>query len=360
MAGEDRTTGHALEFLEALEKEPYRFNFFQALRRLESLAPSKPKLGRSARPVDDPVRLTQNPSLAFAPASLVSFVPARADKPANLCVSFLGLLGPNGPLPLHLTEYARDRLRNSSDPTFVRFLDVFHHRMLSLFYRMWADAQPAVSFDRPETDRFSMYVGSFFGMGLPSMRDRDAVPDLAKLHHAGQLVSAARSREGMKSILSGFFRLPTEIEPFVGQWLGLPDGTICRLGRSPSTGTLGRSIILGSRAWECQQKFRIQMGPLAMDDYQGLLPGSRSLDRLVALVRNYIGVELAWDVNLILLKEEVPPLMLNGKERLGWTTWLAARRMKEDVNDLCIDPEALMAGGPGHDHTRSRESEVEG
>lgn len=343
MAGEDRAAARALELREELQKKPYKFDYFQALRRLECAHPDKPRIGSSSRPVDDPIRLGQEGSLAFAPASIASFEPGKEGRPYRLAVYFFGLLGPNGPLPLHLTEYARDRRRNHLDSTIVRFLDVFHHRMLTLFYRAWASAQPTVCFDRPESDRFGLYVGSLFGIGMPSLRERDAWPDLAKLHYAGQLLNATRNPEGLRSILRGYFRQPVEIEQFVGQWLELPPGTHCRLGASPGISALGETLILGARTWECQHKFRIIFGPLRFSDYDSLLPGRESHRRLIALLRNYVGHELAWDVTLVLKKEEVPPLVLDGSRQLGWTTWLNGGRMERAPDDLTLDPETVAA-----------------
>ena len=141
MAGTDRAEADRVAFFAALEARPYEFDFYQALRRLEALFPEHPRLGRSIRLADDPVRLSQEPSLAFAPATLAGFRRGKASARARMSVAFGGLFGPHGPLPLHLTEYARDRIINSADPTFARFLDVFHHRMLSLIYRTWAAAQ---------------------------------------------------------------------------------------------------------------------------------------------------------------------------------------------------------------------------
>ena len=138
MAESDRKTSDLIDLFRSLANEPYRFDFFQALRRLECLSTQSPRLGESASPQEDPIRLGQEPSLAFAPSTLSALQSGKDGRPPRLLVHFMGLLGPNGPLPLHLTEFARDRLRNSDDPTFARFLDVFHHRMLSLFYRAWA------------------------------------------------------------------------------------------------------------------------------------------------------------------------------------------------------------------------------
>src|SRR6185437_10457128 len=180
MADADRTATHALTLLRDLQERPFDFGFFQAVRRIENLYRDKPRTGASSHASDDPVRLVQEPTTAFAPATLASFAPGEGKSKPRLSSYFFGLLGPNGPLPIHLTEYGRDRLRNAGDATFVRFLDLFHHRLLSLFYRAWAINHPAVSFDRPEDDRFAAYVGALFGLGLASLRGRDPFPDVAR------------------------------------------------------------------------------------------------------------------------------------------------------------------------------------
>src|SRR5262245_38659259 len=154
----------AVALFRALSETPYNYDFYQTMRRLECLYAGKPRWGNALRPVDEPVRLGQDPDLSFAPAPLASFEESHDGQPARLQVRLFGLFGPNGPLPLHLTEYARDRLRHSGDPTFSRFLDLFHHRFLALFYRAWAQAQPHVSRDRPGEDRFAAYVGAFAGL----------------------------------------------------------------------------------------------------------------------------------------------------------------------------------------------------
>jgi type VI secretion system protein ImpH len=337
MASDHRPQADLVAFLGALEREPFRFDFLQVLRRLDSLDPKRPCLGSSTKAVDDPVRLGQEPSTAFAPATISDFRAGKSGKAPHLLVQFLGLLGPNGPLPLHLTEYARDRLRNAGDPTFARFLDVFNHRMLCLFYRGWAQAQPTVSLDRPEEDRFGVYVESLFGTGMPTYRDRDAMPDLAKRHYAGHFSCQTRHPDGLRSILAGFLRLPVYIEELVGHWLALPEDGQWRLGESPVTGTLGESTIVGSRVWDRQSKFRVRIGPLGLKDYERMLPGGDSLARVIAVVRNYTGDQLSWDLNLILKRAEVPPVRLGGAGRLGWTTWLTSRPLARDGDDLLLD-----------------------
>lgn len=338
MAPEDRTAAPALELERKFQREPFTFSFFQALRRLEAAHRDLPRLGRSSRPADDAVRLGQEPTLDFAPSTLTAFYPARDGLPPRLITAFFGLMGPNGPLPLHLTEFARDRLRNSSDPTLARFLDLFHHRLLSLFYRAWADAQPAVQFDRPATDRFACFVSSLFGLGAPAMADRDACPDSFKRHHAGTLACQARHAHGLRALLADFFQVPFAIEEFVSHWMELPEECRTHLGRSPQSGCLGQGAILGRRVWECQYKFRVVCGPLSYADYNGFLPGGPSLPALVALVRDYSGDELEWDLKLVLRRQQRPPLELGRSGHLNRSAWLANRPAEHDNDDLVLNP----------------------
>jgi type VI secretion system protein ImpH len=343
MAGTDRTTAHDLaQLTEAIKEKPYEFGFFAVLRLIECLYPERPRIGTSARPADDPIRLGQEPAMRFESASLTGFEAAGGTQPHRLTVRFLGLLGPNGPLPLHLTEYAQERLRRHGDRTFVRFLDIFHHRMLSLFYRAWANNEPTISFDRPESDRFCDYVGSMAGLGMSALRKRDDISDLTKFYYCGRLSCQTKCAEGLQDILNDYFELPVCIEQFVGEWLMLPAQNICRLGLNPVNGTLGRSVMVGLKVWGCQHKFRITLGPLSFDDYDCLLPVGSRIGRLVALVRNYIGDELAWEVRLVLKRAEVPALHLNGNSRLGWSTWLGLRPGEDDPDDLTFTATAFV------------------
>ncbi len=322
-----------------LEDAGAALDFFQALRLLENAHPDKPRIGASLRPRDDAVRFGRDPSLGFEPGAVAGFTPATGDAKARLAVNFFGLFGANGPLPLHLTEYARDRARNHGDHTLVAFLDVFHHRMVSLFYRARAAADPAISLDRPDSDRFADYVGSLFGIGTPGLRGRDEIGDFAKLHFAGLMANQRRPAAGLVTILRAYFKLPVELEQFVGHWMKIPLDGQTRIGMEDRGNRLGTSAVLGKKVWDCQHKFRLVIGPLDYDDYERMLPGGASMTRLVDWVKSYAGTVLDWDVRLVLKRPEVPPLKL-GARRLGWTTYLASGPAARDARQLLINPTA--------------------
>ncbi|MBS0511237.1 MAG: type VI secretion system baseplate subunit TssG [Proteobacteria bacterium] len=347
-----REPADRLAWLRALQKEPYRHDFYHTLRRIECLFADKPRIGQALRPADEPVRLAQDVSMSFAPAPLAAFEPA-ADAPPRLVQRIFGLLGPNGPLPLHLTEYARERLLHHGDATLSRFLDLFHHRLTELFYRAWAQAQPTASLDRPAQDRFSFLVGALIGIGTPKLRERDDAGDFAKLFHAGLLAPQVRNADGLQALLSGYFRLPLRVEQFVGHWMHLPESDRTRLGAMNAGAQLGVGVVLGAKVWDRQHKFRLRIGPLSFAQYEAFLPGGKALARLVALVRQYLCFELEWDARLVLRHDEVPAMRLGRAGRLGWTTWLGRPCGRRDGDDLTLNVEEVLARG-----RRARRTEV--
>ena len=335
MAEPDRQTSDSLAAAMALR--PHEFNFFQAVRRLEAEYAAWPRVGTSARLEEDYLRFCQIPSLAFAPSSIESV--EGAGHVIRMHVNFLGMFGPNGPLPQQLTDFARDRLRNAHDPTLVRFMDIFHHRMLSFFYRAWASNEKSVDFDRADDARYFDYFGSFFGIGTPSLQDRDSVPDWTKIYFTGRLSSQTRNAEGLKAILTDFFRIPTEVQEFTGYWMKIPTENRCRLGESPETGSLGINAVAGERKYEVQLKFRIRMGPMELTDLQRLVPIGESFKRLKDWVLNYVNQEFYWDLQCVVKASAVPPISLGEGPMLGWTTWLKSKPFTSDPDDAIFEPQ---------------------
>lgn len=324
--------------LQDLEGAPWRFDFYRAMRLLECEFKDRPRLGRSVRPAEDGVRLGQQPGMAFPPGPVHAFKAGKGGGPRKLLVHLFGLLGPNGAMPLHITEYVLDRVRRANDPTLASFLDVFHHRLLSLFWRAWANGQPAVELDRPEQDRFSLYVGAISGYGTQALRTGDPCIDRTIRFWSGHLGRGQRNEEGLAAMLAGFFHLPIRIEQFIGRWLPMPGHQRCRLGEPQGSG-LGQTALVGEQVWDCAQTIRIVCGPLSLERYERMLPGGDSWLRLRQLIRVYLGDEIGWEARLVLLREEVPQCRLGAGQRLGWTSWLLHGEARANAADLLLQPD---------------------
>jgi type VI secretion system protein ImpH len=338
MADETRAAFDSVTWLKALAAQPFAFDFHQALRRVETTFRQLPRWGEAAKPRDEALRLGQDPSFDFSPSAVRGFTPPSDKAPPRLTVGFLGLFGPQGPLPLHLTEYARDRIRQAGDHTFASFVDLFHHRMLALFHRAWARSRATVNRDRPDDDRFRTYVGAAFGHGLSSQGNVDAVPDRAKLYFAGLFGLASRPPDGLRAVLSGYFDKPVAVREYMGEWLVLHEDDRFRLGHSPQVSSLGRSTVLGRRVFSRSHKFRVVLGPLREADFSRFLPGSSGLAQLSALVTAYAGPQLAWDLELIPEAGALTQLRLGRDGRLGLTALLGAGRPRGRQANVVVDP----------------------
>ncbi|MEX8519920.1 MAG: type VI secretion system baseplate subunit TssG [Leptothrix sp. (in: b-proteobacteria)] len=340
----------------SLSATPWRHDFFQTLRRIEALHPHMPRLGAASQPRDEPIRLGQDPELDFAPAALQSFR-TSATAPPRLGQRFFGLFGPMGPLPLHLTEYVRERSHQHGDPTLERFADIFHHRLGLLFYRAWAQAQPASQLDRPGDDAFSRWVGAICGLGQPGFAQRESLSDAARLQHAGTLAQGSRHAEGLVKILRQYFGVPIRLEQHVGQWLWLDPAERPQLQPSSSVRrlALGRTAAIGRKVWDRQGRVRLHLGPLSYAQYLSFLPGQPAETALRDWVRHYLGLGLACDARLLLRGSEVPALRLGpapattppapgnqahptppGAGRLGRTAWLGRHGPHPDRADLTL------------------------
>ncbi len=340
--------------LDEVAAEPWAYDFFSLMRRIEALQPQAPRIGQASRPGQEALRLGQEPELDFAPAAL-----ARLDQGGTrprLGVRFFGLLGPQGPMPLHFTEYVRERARNHADPTLARFLDLFHHRLLSLFYRAWAHTQPVVQRDRPAQDRYAAWLGASIGLDAND-RSRDKLPDAAKLYQAGLLGQRSRHPEGLRKLLSQFFGVPVAVQQNVGRWLTLDQAERSHLGTASGRSRalrLSRSSTIGNKVWDRQYSFRILLGPLTLAQYLAFLPGTPGWRQLHDWVVLYTGIDKRWDVELCLAGQQVPAARLGRHQLLGLTSWSGTgQRPPRTRSDLRLRPilkPALSTPTTGADH----------
>jgi type VI secretion system protein ImpH len=314
---------------------PVDVDFYCLMRRIEAAHRHLPRLGEARRPSAEPVRLGQEAALDF-PTGAVSRIARDGKGRLRIAVRFLGLFGSQGPLPLHLTELARERERSHGDPTLARFADVFHHRLLSFFYRAWRQAQPAASFDHPDRDRFKSYVGALFGHGTPTADRRDAEMSEAKRFLSGRLAPAQRSAEGLAAIVAEDFGLPARVECFRARWMALPRSERTRLGVRGASSALGAGAVIGSRTPDVQHQADIVLGPLDLTAYRAFLPGSAWLTRLRKWVLEYFGDCLSVSLVPLLDAAEVPQAVLGRSGRLGWDAWLGARASIEPAADLSL------------------------
>lgn len=331
-------------FWRALAAAPFRQDFYALLRRIENLWRDRPRLGRALRPLDEPVRLAQDADLDFAPAPVSSLGQDSGAPAPRLGVRVFGLFGPHGALPLHLTELARSRERQHGDAALRAFIDIFHHRMLLLFYRAWAQAQPAVDLDRRDDARIDAIVGALGGLAPAAARRRDNVSDDTKRQHIAHLGRGVRTAEGLEHTLAALLGVPVRVENFVGHWLPLRREDRTRLGLGGASSRIGIGAVAGDAVWDRQSSFRIHVGPLSAEQYRRFLPGGAAVRMLRDWVRQYVGFDLVWDLRVALTAPDVQGVQLGADFPLGHATWLGRPHATAARDDLIFAPEERGLG----------------
>jgi type VI secretion system protein ImpH len=333
MAAEGRTTDRSLA--RELLDEPYRFGFFQAVRLLERMDPQREPVGHDADAEREAVRFRARQTLSF-PASEIYEITADGEDRPDMSIAFMGLTGPLGVLPHHYTELVIDRTRHN-DNALSDFLDIFNHRMLSLFYRVWEKYRFPIAYERGKLDDFTQSLFSIVGIGMETLRNRLSLNDQVLIFYGGLVVQRPHSATAITSILGDYFGVPAEVKQFSGQWLKLGED-VTRLGRSNSS--LGVSTIAGARVWDAQSKFRIRLGPLSLEEFQDFLPVGSAFRPATELVGLLVGLEFDFDIQLVLDAAMVPFCVLetgsDAQPRLGWTSWLKTRPRATDDDQVVL------------------------
>ena len=317
-----------MNFIRNLIAEPWRFDYFALLRQLERIFKDRPRIGDSAALREEFARFGQDAFMEF-PASNVSRAKQDDEKaPLQIFVRHLGLLGPQGALPLATTEEAY-HYALAGDDAFPRFLDLFNHRFIQLFFRAWADARPIAQHDRPDADRFVAYVGSAIGIGSAPYRNLDTVPDAAKLGFAGLLGAQAKSASRLAAAIHGMFNVKAEVEEFVGSRLVIEASEWTRLGRGHNV--LGEDALLGGSIFSVQDKIRIRIFTRDLAQYIRFLPTGDLCEPMADLVFFYSGEQLEYDAELAIPAGAAEPIRLGRFGQLGWTTWMAPNWTSSDA-----------------------------
>jgi type VI secretion system protein ImpH len=336
-------TDNSVTPLQVFFKRPFEIAFFQAVRLLRRVLPSRMPVGRFFPPASEVARFVAHPSLAF-PASEIQelTLPADDGTPATMKINFMGLSSPQGVLPNPYTELIVERAQKK-DNALRDFLDLFNHRIISFFYRAWEKHHFFVSYELNEPDSVSPLMMSLLGLGTEGLAKRQLVPDQALIFYSGLLTQKPRSAQNLKQLLTDYFRVKVEIEQFVGTWVPLRkiDQTVLDDSESPMQ-RLGFGAIAGDEVWDQQSTVRVKLGPLTRPQYMSFLPRDESpaYRDLKSLLKFWANDELDFEVQLILQGKQTPGFDLDDEKSggllLGWTTWIKNRPMERDPGEATL------------------------
>jgi type VI secretion system protein ImpH len=322
-----------------IETVPWEFQFFQAVRLLERLQPDRQPIGRFVPPSQEAVRFGATPRMAF-PASQIHGLTWPASGPPLMHVNFMGMTGPSGMMPLYYTELILERHRHK-DRALSAFLDLFNHRIISLFYQAWEKYRVTVAYERNERDRFSHILMDAVGLGTAHLQDRQVIRDDSILFYAGLLGLHTRPAASLRQVLWDYFDVPVEIEQLVGAWHTLEDNNQCKFDKANTySEQVGQGAIVGDEIWDQQSGVRIRLGPLTLKQYLDFLPTGTAYEPLQAILRFFSGWEIDYEVQLVLKRKQVPGCVLGDESdeapMLGWVSWAKNIDMNRDPDDTIL------------------------
>jgi type VI secretion system ImpH/TssG family protein len=319
-----------------LGREAYNMNFFQAVHMVERLFPDKAKVGSGDELGNESIRFETHNTLSFPPGEIAAILPPLAmidqlvkaekehlpsqeekeetkteeeegdDKPKEIPdpiaqarllnmamrmeLTFMGLYGVSSPLPSYFIDPVT--LRKVEYFQLKKFLDIFGHRLYSLFYRAWKKYRHPLQFIEKGEDDYTQRLVALTGQWPNSASTRrphlpppgqtaefkalsraavSETLDLRRIPYARFFGSRVRSAKGLEQLLRGYFSFPrVRIQEFVRQYVPIP--IPAALG-SLST-VLGDTMRLGETMEDRVGRFEIEIGPLPKQDLRRFLPSA--------------------------------------------------------------------------------------
>ncbi len=355
----------------SIQESPEHFGFFQAVRILErALKTDNQTQGSNERdmsygnpvarfvpPFSEAVRFSASQTLKFTSSDLAKITKKNVSASGvsrsqwQVGVNFMGLTGSQGVLPYHYTELILKRLK-IKDESLAKFLDLFNHRTISLFYQSGTKYNLPIEYERKKLnppsfssrDSQTQVLLSLIGLGTEKLTNRQYTNDESLVFYSGLLSQQLRTASGLGQILRHHFDIPVKIEEFVGQWQELIDDVRSKLPSlqipSGQNNQLGKTTILGKRGWFAQGKIRIILGPLSKKQAQKFAPDTKALYAMNEIVKFYLGMEHEYDfIVRIIRSDSLDKAQLDPKKPpiMGWNTWIVSKSKQEYTKDETLD-----------------------
>ena len=319
-----------------LEEEPFRVQFFQAVRMLQRMERDLKPIGHFVAPDGEGIRFCSLPSLSFPPSELYSLERTEGGQ-MRMTVQFMGVCAAISVMPSAYTEMLLQRIRDK-DHAMADFFDIFNHRIISFFYRGWEKYRFFIGYENALEDKMSPRLMDLLGLGTEGLRGRAGVPDEACLNYVGLLGRHVRSAASLQQLLRDYFGVEVSVRQFAGTWRRLqPENQTSFSGLNRSSERLGIGAVAGDEVWDHHGRIRVVLGPMRFEQYLSFLPGHAAHRDLCAWLRMFSNRTYESEVQLVLEREDVPRCELGAEDastaQLGLVSWLKTKPMQRNPAD---------------------------
>jgi len=318
--------------LPALFADATRINFFRFCELIELAAPDRPPLGTTDSPAAEPMRFRSQARLGF-PNREIDAVEYDIDNPAMppvIRTTFLGLYGVDARMPSYFVDEVAQN-REGADPMSA-FLDLFHHRVVTQYYRVWRKYRYPAGFRSSGTDDVSRYLLSFAGLDVGASDTAHAVASPKGMSSGAQGLPAVVGIRKLLSMLGLTGQKTRTAEGLAGVLQhAVPDARITVKEFYPvwisaegyERTALGEHCLLGRGFYDRGNSVRVVITPQTRESVLGLMPGRAHHREVTALLRFYLGYEARAHLEMDVAPDLMPAQRLNSDEvSLGFTTRL--------------------------------------
>lgn len=287
-----------------------RTNFYRFCQLLEQSQPDAPALGSTWKISNDPIRFRPNPGMGFPAGEFKRLdIPDEPEKPASAMITFMGLYGVESPLPTACIDDITQR--REGHEAVSDFLDIFNHRLITQYYRIWRKYSWPASFQPGGKDKTSQYLLSLAGLGLKGCAENIATPISRFLALPGLMRLPTRTSEGIMAIVR--LLAPdsrAEIVPHDPARVALKS-TLRMSANCPVT--LANRPVMGSHAIDVNHQAHLRLSTDNPDEAISWLPGGALHRDFLALLQVYLGARLDLRITLTLARELLPDAALSCK-----------------------------------------------
>ncbi|MNC00981.1 hypothetical protein D3C75_483230 [compost metagenome] len=285
MTAEDPKNGSPLPPFWLDEKgddQTARYNFYRFCQLIELMTHSR--LGTGRTPDDDPVRFRPSPHLGFPAGELkrTETDPDNPDAPPTVITHFLGLCGVDSPLP---TAYLDDinQGREGAD-ALAGLLDIFTHRLMTQFYRIWRKYSYLATFEPGGTDSISQSLMALSGIAhhkdLPLSRLLAILPPLLHPSHTAEGIAAV-----IRSQAPG-----TQVNVFPHHPVTMPVTTQAHVSRHVDM-TFDLYPVLGDETSVTGYCARVELATQDAAEVRGWMPDGQLRQDVMMLMQTYLGCD---------------------------------------------------------------------
>ncbi|MCC4039331.1 type VI secretion system baseplate subunit TssG [Escherichia coli] len=295
------------------DRLPY-MNFYRFCQLLEQSQPDQPVTGSTWQVRHEPVRFRPHPGMGF-PASEIKGVelPEYPHLPPTVRITFMGLYGVESPLPTHYIDDITQR-REGYEAT-SDFLDIFNHRLIAQYYRIWRKYSYPATFEEGGKDKISQYLLGLAGLGIDGCTDSIAAPASRFLALLPVMLLPGRTAEGMASLVR-LLAPNTQAKIWHHDKHRVPlKKTLTMSVSNPST--LINRPVMGNYATDVNSRVLMRLTTTDPAEVQGWLPGSELHTDLMALLHVYLGSRLDVRLQLCVNRSLLPDATMNSNPTVG-------------------------------------------